>query len=55
MKLFVIVAIFVWFICGLAGSWMLEGSQDMHWKTVARGPISLIRGFNEDPVTVPGQ
>jgi hypothetical protein len=53
MKLFVIVALVIWFICGVAGAWMLEGS-DMHLKTIARGPISLVKGFNDDPVTYPG-
>jgi hypothetical protein len=53
MKLLVVVAVIFWFICGLGGAWLLEGS-DMHFKTVARGPISLIKGFQDDPVTVPG-
>jgi len=53
MKLFVGVMIFIWLVCGLAGAWMLEGGDDLHWKTIARGPISLIKAFNDDPVTVP--
>jgi hypothetical protein len=48
MKLFVAFAVFVWGACGLVGAWMLEGS-DMHLRTIARGPISLIKGYNEAP------
>jgi hypothetical protein len=53
MKLFVILAIFIWLVCGFLGAWMLEGA-DMHLKTIVRGPISLVKGFNENPVTYPG-
>jgi hypothetical protein len=53
MKLFVAVAVFLWLVCGLIGAWMLEGSN-MHLKTIARGPISLVKGFDEHPVTYPG-
>lgn len=54
MKLFVAFAVFIWFICGFAGAWRLEGLDDLHWKTIARGPISLVKAFNEDPVSYPG-
>lgn len=54
MKLFVGIAVFFWLLCGLIGAWMLEGRSDMHWKTIARGPISLAKGFNDHPVTYPG-
>ena len=50
MKLFVGLAVFVWLLCGLAGAWMLEGHDDLHIKTIAKGPISLVRAFNENPV-----
>ena len=53
MKLFILVLLVIWLVCGVAGAWMLEGS-DMHFKTIARGPISLVKGFTDDPVTVPG-
>jgi hypothetical protein len=51
VKLFVTVALFVWLLCGVAGAWMIEGRQDLHLRTIALGPISLIKGFNEDPLT----
>ena len=51
MKLFVIFLAFFWLICGFAGAWRLEGPGEMHFKTIARGPISLVRAFEEYPVT----
>src|SRR3982751_2685193 len=54
MKMFVTIAIICWLISGLAGSWMLEGN-DMHLTTIARGPISLVKGFNDTPPQYPGQ
>jgi hypothetical protein len=53
MKLFVACALLLWLVCGLIGAWMLEGGN-MHLKTIARGPISLVKGFDEHPVTYPG-
>jgi hypothetical protein len=51
MKLFIGFAVFFWLLCGLVGAWMLD---DRRLKTIARGPISLVKGFNENPVTYPG-
>jgi hypothetical protein len=51
MKLFVGLAVFMWLLCGLAGAWMLKGDGDLHWKAIAKGPITLIKAFNEEPVT----
>ena len=48
MKLFLLFAL-CWLICGVAGGWMLEGHA-MHFRTIAAGPVSLIRGFNETSV-----
>jgi hypothetical protein len=53
MKLLVLCAIVFWLICGFAGAWMLEGADDLHLKTIARGPLSLIDAFNEHPVSIP--
>ena len=50
MKLFVVFLAFFWLICGFAGAWRLEGLGEMRFKTIARGPISLARAFNENPV-----
>lgn len=54
MKLFVALAVFIWLICGFAGAWRLEGLDELQWRTVAKGPISLVKAFNEDPVSYPG-
>jgi hypothetical protein len=54
MKIFVGLAVFIWLLCGLAGTWMLEGSGDLQWKMIARGPITLVKAFNDKPVSYPG-
>ena len=54
MKLFVIFVLFFWLLCGFIGAWRLEGAGNMHWKTIARGPISMVHAFKEYPVTYPG-
>jgi hypothetical protein len=46
MKPYVIGAVVVWVLCGFAGAGLL-GDHD--WQTVAKGPISLVHGFNKDP------
>lgn len=46
MKPYVIGALVVWVLCGFAGAGLL-GDHD--WQTVAKGPISLVNGFNKDP------
>lgn len=53
MKWFVGFAIFVWLLCGLVGAWMLEGRHDLHWKAIARGPITLVKAYNENPINYP--
>jgi hypothetical protein len=50
MKLLLIVGLVFWFVCGFAGAWMLD---DMHWKTIARGGLTLVDAFNEDSPTLP--
>lgn len=54
MKLFIFFFIFIWLICGFAGDWMLDGLEDLHWKDIAKGPITLVHAFNENPITYPG-
>jgi hypothetical protein len=49
MKFAVSVAIAVWLLCGLAGAWLL-GQQRVDIRTIARGPITLVKAF-ETPVT----
>ena len=54
MKALFGVLVFLWLLCGLVGAWRMDGLDDMHWKTIARGPISLVKAFNDQPVTYPG-
>ena len=54
MKLVVAVGVVFWLLCGLAGAWMIEGRDGLRLKTVARGPLSLIKAFTEEePVHYP--
>jgi len=54
MKLFIGVALFIWLVCGLAGDWLLEGREDLHWKPIAKGPITLIKAMKQSPPTFRG-
>ena len=54
MKYAVILIVVVWFLCGIAGAWMLDDLNREHWKTIARGPITLARAVNDNPVSAPG-
>jgi hypothetical protein len=50
MKPLLAVGLTIWLVCGLAGAWM---ESDLHWKPIARGPLTLQEAFDEDPVTIP--
>ena len=54
MKLAVGIAIFIWLLCGLVGDSILEGRDDLHFKQIAYGPITLADALNERPVSYPG-
>ena len=54
MKAFVVFAVFIWLLCGFIGAWRLEGLGELHFKTIAKGPITLVKAFNENPVDYPG-
>lgn len=54
MKLAFAVLVFIWVVCGLVGAWMLGDLDSAHWKEIAKGPITLAKGFDEKPVTYPG-
>lgn len=54
MKFFVGFVLFVWLLCGVVGAGWLEGLGNMHFKTIAKGPISLVHAINANPVTYPG-
>lgn len=45
MKPYIITAIGVWFICGIAGAALL-GQQRVDVATIAGGPIALWNGLN---------
>ena len=51
MKLLIGILIFIWFACGLFGAWRLD---DMRFKTVIRGPLTMAKAFNDAPVSYPG-
>lgn len=51
MKLAFGILVFIWVVCGALGGWWL-GDRDL--KTIAKGPISLARAYNEDPPSYPG-
>lgn len=45
MKPYILGAIIVWFVCGIAGS-VLLGQQRVDVATIAGGPIALWNGLN---------
>jgi hypothetical protein len=51
MKLLIGILFITWFGCGFVGAKRLD---DVSFKTVLRGPITLAKALNEDPVTYPG-
>ena len=51
MKWFVGLALFFWFGCGLLGAKWLHNHQ---WQTIAKGPISLAKAYNDNPINYPG-
>jgi len=51
MKLWLGFAVFIWLLCGLVGQWWLGSHR---WETIAKGPISLAKAYNEAPPTYPG-
>jgi hypothetical protein len=46
MKPYIIGAIIVWFVCGIAGA-VLMGQQRVDLPTIVGGPISLWNGLNQ--------
>ena len=51
MKLLIGILLFIWLACGLFGAWRLD---QMGWKNIARGPLTMAKSFDEDPVSYPG-
>ena len=54
MKFAVGMVVFAWLLCGLVGAWMMDQLDAAHWKTIARGPITLAQALSENPVTITG-
>lgn len=54
MKWAIGILVFIWLLSGSVGAWMLGDLDNDHWKTIARGPITLVKAIQENPMTVPG-
>jgi hypothetical protein len=54
MKLWFGFVVFLWLFCGLMGAWWLGELDVKYWKVIAKGPITLVRAYNENPPTYPG-
>ena len=39
--------VFIWLMCGLIGAWLLDDLDLKYWKVIAKGPITLVRAYNE--------
>lgn len=55
MKFALGILVFLWFLCGLVGAWWMDDLDTLHWKMIARGPITLAKAYNDDPPTYPWQ
>jgi hypothetical protein len=54
MKWAVGILVFIWLLSGLIGAWMLGELNTDHWKAIGKGPITLGKAFNDNPVSYPG-
>lgn len=50
MKLFFVFALILWLICGAAGAAWKSGLGNMHFKDIAKGPITLVHAINDNPI-----
>jgi hypothetical protein len=50
-KLLVGIAAAIWLFCGFVGAWWLD---ELHFKRIAWGPITLMKALDDRPVTYPG-
>jgi len=53
MKFAICVFAVLWFLCGVAGAWMLDDLNADHWKMIAKGPITLVRAANDTTISWP--
>jgi hypothetical protein len=51
MKWFLGLALFFWVCCGVLGARWLG---DHRWQVIAKGPISLAKAYNDNPIDYPG-
>ena len=51
MKLAIGILVFLWLLCGVIGAWWLD---DHRFKTIAWGPVTLAKAYNENPPSYPG-
>ena len=54
MKWAIGLLVFSWLLCGLIGAWRLDDLSPQYWQVIAKGPISLARAYNDNPVNYPG-
>jgi hypothetical protein len=51
MKFAVGIGPFFWLLSGIIGAWMMDDLDLVHWKRIARGPITLAEALNDEPIT----
>jgi len=51
MKWAIGIILGLWLLCGFIGAHWLGSTS---WKNVLRGPITLARAYDENPVSYPG-
>lgn len=54
MKYAVGIIVFVWLLSGAIGASMMGDLDRAHWKEIARGPITLGKAVNDNPIGMPG-
>ena len=54
MKFAVGIFVFMWLLSGVVGAALMHQLDRHHWQAVARGPITLVKGYNETPPSYPG-
>ena len=53
MKFAISILLFLWIFAGALGAWLTDDLDRHHLKKIARGPITLVKAINDNPVTVP--
>lgn len=55
MKFALCVFAVLWLLCGVAGAWMQGDLDSVHWKMIAKGPITLVKAANDTEISWPWQ